>query len=481
MEQLQGVIAQQELTQEPVLIGEVMVAMKLISPEQLESLLKAQAKYIESQRKRADQAPSTAAQAVQSTAEVEVEAAAPIRSALGQSPAGAAGTPEALGQAAPSQPARRATPSPEAPSVPGNGAAVAKLRVTGMANSSLLDSILREAVALGASDVHVHANTPILMRVHGELKPHGERVESSKADEMVRSLLVDGQQEVLDNEGQLDFAYEIAGVARFRCNAYRQQQGTDVILRVIPPSPPSLDQLGLPSSLAALANFHQGMVLITGPSGCGKSSTLAALVNIVNEERPDHILTIEDPIEYVHASNRCLVNQREVLRHTESFSRALRAALREDPDIIAIGELRDLETISLAITAAETGHLVFGTLHTNDTIRTINRLIGVFQPDEQAQIRTMLSESLKAVVSQRLVPRADGSGRVPALEILINNQAVGSMIRANKTFQLRSVLETGSAHGMMLLDNSLAQLVRDGVVARDVALRFAIEPSKFPN
>lgn len=267
-------------------------------------------------------------------------------------------------------------------------------------------------------------------------------------------------------------------VADPRAGADRQQQGTDVILRVIPPS---LDQLGLPSSLAALANFHQGMVLITGPSGCGKSSTLAALVNIVNEERPDHILTIEDPIEYIHASNRCLVNQREVLRHTESFSRALRAALREDPDIIAIGELRDLETISLAITAAETGHLVFGTLHTNDTIRTINRLIGVFQPDEQAQVRTMLSESLKAVVSQRLVPRADGSGRVPALEILINNQAVGSMIRANKTFQLRSVLETGSAHGMMLLDNSLAQLVRDGVVARDVALRFAIEPSKFPN
>ena len=437
MEQLQGVIGQQGLVQEPVPIGEVMVGMKLISPEQLESLLKVQEEYIENQGNGGDLEPFTAAQA-----------------------------------------ARRTTPSPEAPSVPVKGGAVAKLSVTGMAKSSLLDSILREAVAIGASDVHVHANTPILMRVNGELKPHGERVDSSETEQMVRSLLVEGQREVLDDEGQLDFAYEIAGVARFRCNAYRQQQGTDVILRVIPPS---LGQLGLPSSLAALANFHQDMVLITGPSGCGKSSTLAALLNIVNEERPDHILTIEDPIEYIHTSNRCLVNQREVFRHTGSFSRALRAALREDPDIIAIGELRDHETISLAITAAETGHLVFGTLHTNDTIRTINRLIGVFQPDEQAQVRTMLSESLKAVVSQRLVPRADGSGRVPALEILINNQAVGSMIRANKTFQLRSVLETGSAHGMMLLDNSLAQLVRDGVVARDVALRFAIEPSKFPN
>jgi len=437
MEQLQGVIGQQGLVQEPVPIGEVMVGMKLISPEQLESLLKVQEEYIENQGNGGDLEPFTAAQA-----------------------------------------ARRTTPSPEAPSVPVKGGAVAKLSVTGMAKSSLLDSILREAVAIGASDVHVHANTPILMRVNGELKPHGERVDSSKTEQMVRSLLVEGQREVLDDEGQLDFAYEIAGVARFRCNAYRQQQGTDVILRVIPPS---LGQLGLPSSLAALANFHQGMVLITGPSGCGKSSTLAALLNIVNEERPDHILTIEDPIEYIHTSNRCLVNQREVFRHTGSFSRALRAALREDPDIIAIGELRDLETISLAITAAETGHLVFGTLHTNDTIRTINRLIGVFQPDEQAQIRTMLSESLQAVVSQRLVPRADGNGRVPALEILINNQAVGSMIRASKTFQLRSVLETGSAHGMRLLDDSLAELVRDGVVAREVALRFAIEPRKFPD
>lgn len=440
MEQLQGVIGQQGLVQGPVPIGEVMVGMKLISPEQLESLLKVQEEYIENQGNSGDLEPFTAAQA-----------------------------------------ARRTTPSPEAPSVPGNGAAVAKLSVTGMAKSSLLDSILREAVAMGASDVHVHANTPILMRVNGELKPHGERVDSSETDQMVRSLLVEGQREVLDDEGQIDFAYEIAGVARFRCNAYRQQQGTDVILRVIPPSPPSLGQLGLPSSLAALANFHQGMVLITGPSGCGKSSTLAALLNIVNEERPDHILTIEDPIEYIHTSNRCLVNQREVFRHTGSFSRALRAALREDPDIIAIGELRDHETISLAITAAETGHLVFGTLHTNDTIRTINRLIGVFQPDEQAQIRTMLSESLQAVVSQRLVPRADGNGRVPALEILINNQAVGSMIRASKTFQLRSVLETGSAQGMRLLDDSLAELVRDGVVAREVALRFAIEPRKFPD
>ncbi|MCH8811169.1 MAG: type IV pilus twitching motility protein PilT [Gemmatimonadetes bacterium] len=349
-----------------------------------------------------------------------------------------------------------------------------------MASGSLLDTILRKAVTLGASDVHVHANTPILMRVHGRLQPFGEVIEPSKADAVVRSLLVDSQREVLDSAGQLDFAYEIEGVARFRCNAYRQHNGTDAILRVIPPIPPSLEQLGLPSRLAELANFNNGLVLVTGPSGCGKSSTLAALVNIVNHERRDHILTIEDPIEYVHESAGCVVNQREVLRHTESFGRALRAALREDPDIISIGELRDLETISLAITAAETGHLVFGTLHTHDTMSTIDRLIGVFQPEEQPQVRTMLSESLRAVVSQRLVPRADGEGRVPALEILMNNGAVGNLIRADKTFQLGSVLQTGGAQGMVLLDDSLAKLVAEGTVARDVAVRFATEPSKFP-
>ena len=445
-EQLAEVTAQQGRLQEPVSVGRTMVAMELISEEQLEALLKAQAEHLENQRTKATPAPSSAEQAVQST---------------------------------PTPRDGIARPSGDPASVSNNDV-VSKLRVTGVASSSLLDSVLRKAVTLGASDVHVHANTPILMRVHGHLTSVGELIEPSRADEVVRSLLVDDQQEVLDSEGQLDFAYEIAGVARFRCNAYRQQNGTDVILRIIPPAPPSLAQLGLPSLLGRLAHYHQGLVLVTGPSGCGKSSTLAALVNIANNERCDHILTIEDPIEYVHESVHCVVNQREVLRHTETFARALRAALREDPDIIAIGELRDLETISLAITASETGHLVFGTLHTNDTISTINRLIGVFQPDEQPQVLSMLSGSLKAVVSQRLVPRADGKGRVPALEILFNNRAVGSLIRADKAFQLRSVLQTGAAQGMMLLDDSLAQLVREGIVAREVAVGLAIEPSKFP-
>ncbi|MEE9292769.1 MAG: ATPase, T2SS/T4P/T4SS family, partial [Acidobacteriota bacterium] len=215
------------------------------------------------------------------------------------------------------------------------------------------------------------------------------------------------------------------------------------------------------------------------PGGCGKSSTLASFVDIINEERKDHILTIEDPIEYLHPSKRCVVNQRQVVRHTESFARALRAALREDPDVIAIGELRDLETIALALTAAETGHLVLATLHTNNTIRTINRLVGVFPPNQQSQIRTMISESLRAIVSQRLVVTSDGKRRVPAIEVLVINKAVGNLIRENKTFQIRSTLQTGSAQGMCMLDGSLADLVKAGTISKEEALRNCEDPRRF--
>jgi twitching motility protein PilT len=276
----------------------------------------------------------------------------------------------------------------------------------------------------------------------------------------------------------VDFAYTLPGVGRFRSNAYRQQRGFDATFRAIPPRPPSLEELGLPTSLARFANFHQGMVLLTGPAGCGKSSTLAALLNIINEERRDHIVTIEDPIEFIHPSKRCVVNQRQVGPHTGSFARALRAALREDPDIIAIGELRDLETISLGLTAAETGHLVLASLHTSNAIRTVNRILGVFPPNQQEQVRTMLAESLRAVISQRLVARADGNGRVPALEILVANRAVGNLIRENKTFQIRSVLQTGGSQGMCLLDASLSELVKAGTITREEASRHAEEPQK---
>ena len=341
------------------------------------------------------------------------------------------------------------------------------------------DRLLEFATRSGASDIHVHAGAPTRLRVHGELREMSTApLDAGQSERMARELLSADQWQRLQQDGQVDFAYTLAGVGRFRGNAYRQQHGLDVVLRAIPPTPPTLAELGLPNALAKFANFHQGMVLITGPAGCGKSSTMAAMINLINEDRRDHIITIEDPIEYLHPSKRCLVNQRQVGPHTGSFARALRAALREDPDVIAIGELRDLETVSLALTAAETGHLVLATLHTSNAIRTVNRILGVFPPAQQDQIRTMVSESLRAVVSQRLLPRADGAGRAAALEVLVVNKAVANLIRENKTFQIRSVLQTGAAHGMSLMDASLADLVKRKVVARDEALRHAEDPAR---
>ena len=315
---------------------------------------------------------------------------------------------------------------------------------------------------------------PLWMRLHGRFEAHGsEPIPPPRAEALVRSALTPEQQALFDARGELDLTYQIPGLGRFRANVFRQQRGVDAVFRYVAPEPATLDELGLPSSLARLTNFHQGLVLVTGPANCGKSSTLAALVRILNEERRDHILTIEDPIEYVHVPQRCVVNQRSVGPHTGSFARALRAALREDPDVIVIGELRDFETISLALTAAETGHLVLATLHTNNTIRTINRIVGVFPADQQDQVRSMVSESLRAVVSQRLVPAADGSHRVPALEVLMMNRSIGNLIRENKTFQIFSQLQMGRSQGMCLLDDSLNALVADRTITREEALRQA--------
>jgi len=342
-----------------------------------------------------------------------------------------------------------------------------------------LDRLLAHTLRCGASDLHLHSGAPIKLRTNGHLAElDAKLLDAATAERLILEILTAEQAALLREQGQVDFAYTLAGVGRFRSNAYRQQRGMDAVFRAIPPRPPTLEELGLPGSLARFANFHQGMVLLTGPAGCGKSSTLAALVNIINQDRHDHIITIEDPIEYIHPSKGCVVNQRQVGPHTGSFARALRAALREDPDIIAIGELRDLETISLALTAAETGHLVLATLHTNNAIRTVNRILGVFPPNQQDQIRTMVSESLRAVVSQRLVARADGNGRVPALEVLVANKAVSNLIRENKTFQIRSVLQTGASHGMCMLDASLTELVKSRVITREEALLHCEDPQR---
>ena len=334
-----------------------------------------------------------------------------------------------------------------------------------------LDPLLRQAAERGASDLHVHAGAPLKLRVRGELEDLGEALTPQAAEQLVLEALTPEERRLLDERGEVDFCYAFPGVGRFRGNIYRQLHGLDGTFRVIPEQIPSLSELGLPDSLAKFTNYHQGMVLVTGPTRCGKTSTLAALVNLINEERAEHILTIEDPIEYLHPSKRCIVNQRHASRHTESFSRALRAALREDPDVIVIGELRDTETISLALTAAETGHFVLATLHTDGAIRTVDRLVGAFPPSQQEQIRTMLSESMRAVISQKLIRAADGKRELPALEILVVNRAVGNVIRDNRTFQLGSVLQTGAAQGMCLLDHSLKTLLDSGAITREEALR----------
>lgn len=343
-----------------------------------------------------------------------------------------------------------------------------------------LDDLLTQASRVGASDLHVHSMAPLRLRMNGRMEDaSAELIDPAHARSIIWPILDDAQRAQLEERMQLDFAYTLPGVGRFRANAYQQQRGLDAVFRIIPDKPPTLADLGLPDNLQRVIQYHQGMVLFTGPAGCGKSSTMAAMVRLVNESRPDHIITVEDPIEYVHKSAACLVNQRQVGPHTGSFARALRAALREDPDVIVIGELRDLETISLALTAAETGHLVFGSLHTSSAIRTVNRLLGVFPPEQQAQIRTMVSESLRAVVSQRLLPRLDGKGRVPAIEVMINNKAVGNLIRESKTFQIPSAIQTGASAGMIGLDASLLELVKSGMVSMEEARRQAEDPKKF--
>ena len=428
-------------------LGEILVERGVLNLRQLEQLRAVQRDYLAKQK--AQQPGQAAAPAPNPPSPVPAPPAAPAPAAE--------------------------TPPPAAAPQP---AATASWRDT----PRRLDALLTDTVGQRASDLHLHCGAPIKLRRNGELfDVDPETLAPDLSDSLVREILTPEQQRDLDEHGQIDFAYTIAGVGRFRANAYRQQRGLDAVFRAIPPNPPSLEDLGLPAALARFANFHQGMVLLTGPAGCGKSSTLAAMVNIINQERQDHIITIEDPIEYIHRSQKCVVNQRQVGRHTDSFARALRAALREDPDVIAIGELRDLETISLALTAAETGHLVLASLHTNNAIRTINRILGVFPPSQQEQIRTMVSESLRAVISQRLAVKADGSGRVPALEVLVCNKAVGNLIRDNKTFQIKSVLQTGAVHGMCLLDASLADLVKNKVITREEAARNADEPAKFAN
>ena len=319
----------------------------------------------------------------------------------------------------------------------------------------------------GGSDLHLSAGSPPLMRLHGELTVIEDGLLSRDGvHRMIYEILNDDQRRLFEEHRDLDFAIEVGDVARFRVNVFNQRNGEGAVFRVIPTQIRSFQELGLPEVMQTLALRENGLVLVTGPTGSGKSTTLAAMIDHVNTTQKKHIITLEDPIEFVHRSKRCLVNQREIGSHTKSFAAALRAALREDPDVILVGEMRDLETISLALTAAETGHLVFGTLHTKSAPKTIDRIIDAFPPAQQQQVRVQLAEALQGVISQILLPTKDKKGRVAALEIMVATVAIRNLIREGKTHQMPSSIQTGTQIGMQSLEQALRNLVMQGRVDR---------------
>ena len=344
-----------------------------------------------------------------------------------------------------------------------------------------ISELLAFAVKNNASDLHLSAGLPPMIRVHGDVRRINlPPLEHRDVHGMIYDIMNDGQRKAYEEVLECDFSFAIPGLARFRVNAFNQDRGAAAVLRTIPSKVLTLEQLHAPKIFAELALKPRGLVLVTGPTGSGKSTTLAAMVNHLNETEYAHILTVEDPIEFVHESKKCLINQREVGPHTMSFNNALRSALREDPDAILVGELRDLETIRLALTAAETGHLVFGTLHTSSAAKTIDRIVDVFPAEEKEMVRAMLSESLQAVISQTLLKTKDGSGRVAAHEIMLGTPAIRNLIREAKIAQMYSAIQTGSNIGMQTLDQNLTDLVRRNVISSAAARAAAKIPDNFP-
>src|SRR5436190_2981152 len=335
-----------------------------------------------------------------------------------------------------------------------------------------LPELLKTLVEMDGSDLHIATNTPPQIRVHGHLRRiEGPDLQPAETKQLVYSVLTDAQKKRFEETNELDFSFGIKGLARFRCNVFNQRGAVGAVYRLIPEKIRSFGDLGLPAVLANLAERPRGLVLVTGPTGSGKSTTLAAMIDKINSERHDHILTIEDPIEYIHPHKNCLVNQREVHSDTGSFSNALRAALREDPDIVLIGEMRDLETVEAALKIAETGHLTFGTLHTNSAAQTINRIIDIFPSGQQSQIRTQLSLVLEGIVCQALLPRADGKGRVVSLEIMVPNSAIRNLIRDDKVHQIYGAMQAGQAKlGMQTMNQSLATLYQKRLITLDTAM-----------
>ncbi|MGR0481799.1 MAG: type IV pilus twitching motility protein PilT [Candidatus Electronema sp. V4] len=344
-----------------------------------------------------------------------------------------------------------------------------------------IDSYFKQMKERGASDLHMVVGFPPLLRLRGELVPLDEPVLTAENNERILFEILDpDQQAIIKKNRDFDKAYALEGVGRFRCNFLYQHRGIGAVFRIIPTKILTVDQLGLPESVRSIAEYVRGMVLVTGPTGSGKSTTMAAIIDLINDKHPKHIITIEDPLEFVHPNKQCVFSQREIGSHAKSFAKALAVANRENPDVILVGEMRDLETISAALTCAELGILVFGTLHTNSAAKTIDRIINAFPAEEQPQTRTMLADSLKAVIAQQLLKTKDGKGRCAALEILIGSNALASIIREGKINQIESMIQTGTTQGMQTMDQCLQRMIDDGKITVEAAREKAINKSLFP-
>ncbi len=380
--------------------------------------------------------------------------------------------------AAGSQPVQQSPPQPAVTAVP--QPSTTSRRPTGDTPTAAMDALLIQMFEMGASDLHISVSATPMVRHDGEMKPlpgHGV-LTAEDTERILIPIAPDRNRHEFKERHDSDFAYSMPGVARFRCNFFMDRLGMGGVFRVIPSEIITAEQMGLSKEILQLCHLSKGLVLVTGPTGSGKSTTLCALVDYINRNRTDHIITIEDPIEFVHENKKCLINQRQVGEHTDSFKDALRAALREDPDIVLVGEMRDLETVSIAIETAETGHLVFGTLHTSSAASTVDRIIDQFPADRQDQIRVMLAESLKGVISQMLCKKI-GGGRVPALEVMIGIPSISNLIRESKIFQIPSIMQTGRKYGMALMNDSFLELVKNKVVEPQEAYLKAIDKSGF--
>jgi twitching motility protein PilT len=346
-----------------------------------------------------------------------------------------------------------------------------------------INDLLKKAHALDASDLHIKVGSPPILRIYGELTPltSESKVSHEEATRMALSVMTPGQTEIFKKKSDLDLAYSVPGLGRFRCNVFMQRGTVGLVFRVIPTRIPTIDELNLPEVIKKISMEQRGLILVTGTTGSGKSTTLAAMIDLINTTRTEHVMTIEDPIEYLHRDKKSIINQREIGSDTESFSKALRQALRQDPDIILVGEMRDFETIQTSLVAAETGHLVLSTLHTIDAAETINRIIAVFPPYQHKQVRMQLAAVLKGIISMRLMPKADGKGRVPAVEVLVATATIKDcVLDPDKTKMINDVIEQGTIHyGMQTFDQSLFSLYRAGLITYDEALRRATNPDDF--